>query len=120
MAQVRMCRSETLVAAILVLGLTVKGACREPAGSGVRLTESARYGEDEIVGVLQVSGSDAYFQAGGRRISLIHASPFVAVGPELLKAQAAESLRWVSGKKVRARGDLQGSILWEATSAPPE
>lgn len=82
--------------------------------------ESDRYGEDEIAGVLHVSASDAYFEAAGRRITVIQASPVVASGTERLKAEAAQSLRAVAGRRVRARGDLQGSILWDATIASPD
>ncbi len=81
----------------------------------IRVTESAQYAGDEIVGVLSVTTSAAYFEGGTRRISLIQVSPVVAVDAETLKAQAAQALRMFSGKHVRARGDLQGSILWDAT-----
>jgi hypothetical protein len=89
----------------------------EPA---FRVAESTRYGEDEIFGMLHVSTSAAYFEGGGRRISLIQASPVVAVDTEMLKSQTAQALRVVSGKHVRARGELQGSILWDATVAPTD
>jgi len=83
--------------------------------SAIRVMESAQYAEDEIVGVLYVTTSAAYFEGGTRRISLIQTSPVVAADAETLKAQAAQALRLFSDRHVRARGDLQGSILWDAT-----
>jgi hypothetical protein len=124
---------QPIVAVTLLLGMVGGSACqqRQAAGRsggadsiatdpGFRVAESSRYGEDEIVGTLYVSTSAAYFEGGGRRISLIRASPVVAVDAVMLKAQAAQVFRSLSGKHVRARGDLQGSILWDATVTPSD
>jgi hypothetical protein len=58
-------RTITLVVATLLVGAAGTNAFRQ-ATSGFRLVESARYGEDEVVGVLHVSRSDAYFEAQGK------------------------------------------------------
>jgi hypothetical protein len=83
--------------------------------STLRITESARAGEDEIVGVLRVDSAAAYFDDGERgRIRLIEAAPMTAVGSEALMARTAEVLRGFVGQKVRARGELQATVLWGA------
>lgn len=83
-----------------------------------RVTQSQRYGEDEIIGVLQVTPAAAYYQVGETRISLVQAPPVTGIGTSALTAETARGLRRLAGKRVRALGDLQGTILWEARVMP--
>jgi hypothetical protein len=85
-----------------------------PATAPVRITQSSMYGRDELVGVLNVTASAAYYQMGNTRISLVQAPPMTATGASELKAQTAQELGSFAGKRVRAQGDLQGTLLWEA------
>jgi hypothetical protein len=79
-----------------------------------RVEESTRYGEDRVTGLLHVTDTEAYIESGPRRLGLVSAAPITAVGLEALLAQTAAELRPRAGARVRARGDLQGDVLWDA------
>lgn len=113
--------------AVLLVGL-LTAACNRQGPSGqpsapgrssaqqaYLVIESEQYGGDTIVGILHVSAAEAYFEDGIRKTSLIIAAPIVGLDAAHLKAEAAQSVRASAGKMVHARGDLQGSILWDAT-----
>jgi hypothetical protein len=71
-------------------------------------------GPNQIVGVLRVTGTEAYIEHHGARIRLIEAPPQTASSHVALMAQAAAALGTLDGRRVRARGRLQNSILWDA------
>ena len=79
-----------------------------------QVAESSRYGGDRVVGILHVTTREGYFDYGRRRIHLIGAPPMTAVGLKELMIRTAADLQPLTGKRVRAQGDLQGDILWEA------
>jgi len=84
------------------------------------VAESSRHGQDRVTGVLHVSSREAYFADGDRRLRVVSAAPMTAVGIERLLAQTATNLRNLSGKRVRAEGDLQGDLLWRARIIPAD
>lgn len=107
-----------MLSRLLLMSLVVT-ACRSRPGNetgyatkGTRLEESSRYGDDRAVGLLHVTAREAYLNYSGRRILLIAAPPMTAVSPKELLFRTAGDLQHLSGKQVRAQGDLQGSILW--------
>jgi len=85
-----------------------------PAEVATQVAESSRYGQDRVTGILQVSPAEAYFDGEAGKIRIVSAAPVTAVGVELLLAQTARSVQDLAGKRVRAEGDLQGTLLWEA------
>jgi hypothetical protein len=98
----------TLLTALLVLGCTSGG------GTALRIDEGTGYATDQVTGVLHVTAAEAYFEDGSKRISLIQDPPMTAVGHEELMARTALALRELDGQPVRARGELQVAMLWEA------
>ena len=95
----------------------LRGAEAQPSPRGsatLRITESQEHGQDEIVGVLHVTPSEAYFEDGGTRIPLIGGSMVMSMGAREMTARTAQALRDLAGQRVVARGELQGSVLWEA------
>jgi hypothetical protein len=104
------------------LGISGAAGCgRHPSSeaelggtTATRLEESSRYGDDCVSGLLHVTATEAFLEFQGRRLRVVGAPPVTAVGLEPLLAQTALELRQLAGKRVRARGDLQGDILWAA------
>jgi hypothetical protein len=110
----------------VVVGGAVTACAGRSAGEGspptapTQVEESSRYGDDRVVGLLQVTAKAAYFEYGSGRIVLVGAPPVTAVGAEALMIRTAEDLRHLAGRRVRARGDLQGDVLWGAEVTPTE
>ncbi|MGH7558308.1 MAG: hypothetical protein ACREMD_11145 [Gemmatimonadota bacterium] len=65
---------------------------------------------DELVGTLQVTGSEASID--GTRLAFV--PPQTGVDVDELLAQTAANVRPLAGQQVRATGQLQGDILWNA------
>lgn len=103
-----------------VVGGAVTACARRPAGEGWRATtatqveESDHYGDDVVVGRLQVTAREAYLEHCGRRILVVSAPPMTAVDSRALMIRTAGELGHFNGKRIRAQGELQGDILWGA------
>jgi hypothetical protein len=98
--------------AVLGLLCLAGAACERQRDGEIRAGDLQRPGE--IVGVLTVTSTEAYIEHQGRRISLVEAPPQTAASHTALMAQSAAAFRSLDGTRVRARGSLQGSILWDA------
>lgn len=98
--------------AVLALFCLADTACERRPETESRARDLQR--RSEIVGVLRASSTEAYIEHEGMRIGLIEAPPQTAASLTALMAQSAAAFRSVDGSRVRARGSLQGSILWDA------
>lgn len=73
---------------------------------------TARDGRQEIVGTLDVTAKEAAVADVGERVLLVADPPQTALGFDAMLAKTAGALRHLHGRRVRARGDRQGRVLW--------
>lgn len=69
-------------------------------------------GHQEIVGTLDVTEKEAAVVNAGERVLLVADPPQTALGLDTMLAKTAAALRHLHGRRVRARGDRQGRVLW--------
>lgn len=99
-------RACALLSALLLSGCAVHDSPKPP-GPGV-----APDGRQEIVGTLDVTGKEAAVVDAGQRVLLVADPPQTALGLDTMLAKTAGALRHFHGRRVRARGDRQGRVLW--------
>ncbi len=97
-----------------VLSAVVLSGCAAHDPPKPPVPGTAPDGRQEIVGTLDVTAKEAAVVDGGERVLLVAYPPQTALGFDTMLAKTAEALRHLQGRRVRARGDRQGRVLWSA------